>query len=332
MLERIHDLSLGTSLLRMMIILPSGRLRQTHQNALDPSSGLESENGSTVVNEVELSVSPTAQLLPTLLILSEFVIFVLLDDGSVGGDDGVDGILGEFEQQFRIAVVQIVEEDSSQSASLVAVRNDEVFVGPGFELGVEFGIVPVAHLFVRSVEMFHVFFVEVGGSDVGSSSEPPHSSVGLEITVVEVHRGTERVARVHHAGQSASEEGNSFSRRHSLGPVHAPLGGRLQRFLGHRSVDHRQIDSGLFPHGSVFENARHAPSSVGASPAIFLEGGLSVDFGNGVGDGDLGFAEHFLEAGSHGVISVGSVSGADEGVGCFVLIAEDCGRMALYFA
>mmetsp|Transcript_23228 Transcript_23228/g.48235 ORF Transcript_23228/g.48235 Transcript_23228/m.48235 type:complete len:263 (-) Transcript_23228:148-936(-) len=166
--------------------------------------------------------------------------------------------------------------------------------------------------------MFHVFFVEVRWSNVGSSSEPPHASIGLKITVVEMHRRTEGIARVHHTRQPTGEEGNSLPRRHSLGPVHTALGSRLQRFLGHRSIHHRKIDPGFFPHGSVFENARHPPSSVGASPAIFLEGGFSVDFGDGIGDGDLCFAEHFFEAGSHGVISVGSVSRADEGVGCVV--------------
>mmetsp|Transcript_684 Transcript_684/g.1288 ORF Transcript_684/g.1288 Transcript_684/m.1288 type:complete len:234 (-) Transcript_684:41-742(-) len=198
------------------------------------------------------------------------------------------------------------------------MSNSVVFVGPGLELRVELGIVPVAHLLVCSVEMFHVFFVEVRWSNVGSSSEPPHASIGLKITVVEMHRRTEGIARVHHTRQPTGEEGNSLPRRHSLGPVHTALGSRLQRFLGHRSIHHRKIDPGFFPHGSITEDTRHSSSAALACPAIFLEGGFSVDFGDGIGDGDLCFAEHFFEAGSHGVISVGSVSGADEGVGCFV--------------
>lgn len=35
--------------------------------------------------------------------------------------------------------------------------------------------------------------VEVGGGDVRPSPEPPHASVGLEVAVVEVHRGAHGV-------------------------------------------------------------------------------------------------------------------------------------------
>ena len=117
--------------------------------------------------------------------------------------------------------------------------DDEVPVGPGLELGVEFGIVAIAHLLVGAVEVFHVVEVEVGGGDVGSSAEPPYASVGLEVSVVEVHGGAVGVAGVHDAGESAGEEGDALSGRHALGSVDPSFGGGLQCLLGHGSVNHR---------------------------------------------------------------------------------------------
>ena len=188
--------------------------------------------------------------------------------------------------------------------------DDKVSIGPGFEFGVEFGIVTIAYLLVGSVEMFHIVQVEVGGGDVGSAAEPPDSSVGFKVSIVEMHGGTVGVAGMHDAGETAGEEGDTFARSHALGAIDSSFGGRLQCLLGHGSVNNREVDTGLFPDFSIFENAGHASSAVGAGPAIFLEGGSAVDAFDIGGDGFLCFAEHLFEACSHGVVSVGSVSGA----------------------
>ena len=72
-------------------------------------------------------------------------------------------IFGEFEMSVRVFVILIVEEDSSQSTSLVSVLDDEVTVGPGLELFVVLRIVLVADFLVCSVEVLHVFFVDITG-------------------------------------------------------------------------------------------------------------------------------------------------------------------------
>ena len=69
-----------------------------------------------------------------------------LDDGSIGGHGGVGGLLGEFKELIRITVVEVVEEDSSNSARLVSVWDHEIAVRPRLELGVEHFIVVVSYL------------------------------------------------------------------------------------------------------------------------------------------------------------------------------------------
>ena len=86
-------------------------------------------------------------------------------------------------------------------------------------------------------------------------------------------------------------------------------------YLGHGSIDEREVDAGLFEDGAFVEEAAHASAAVGAGTGVLLEFGLAVNAGNGVGDGELGLADNTLEFGAHGVVSVGSVDIADERAG-----------------
>jgi hypothetical protein len=106
---------------------------------------------------------------------------------------------------FGIAIVEIIEEDASESASFVTMIDDKVSICPGFELGIEFRIVTIAYLLVGSVEMLHIVEVEVGGGDIGAAAESPNSSVGFEVLIVEMHGGTVRISRMHDARQTAGE-------------------------------------------------------------------------------------------------------------------------------
>ena len=103
-----------------------------------------------------------------------------------------------------------------------------------------------------------------------------------------------------------------FSQGHALGPIHPLLGHHLQCLLGQGSVHHAEVHCGLFEDGFVFEDA-----------VLFLEGDI-------IGDGDLGLADHFLEFGLHGVVSVGAVAGMDDGVRCLVLQDEESNEMVSF--
>ncbi len=73
-----------------------------------------------------------------------------------------------------------------------------------------------AHL-VCAVEVAHVLFIKVGRRNVGAPAKPPLAGdavplLRLKVAVVEVHRGAERVVRVHHTADAGCEEGNTASR------------------------------------------------------------------------------------------------------------------------
>lgn len=70
----------------------------------------------------------------------------------------------------RARRVEVVEEDSADSAGLGPVGDEEVAVAPGFEGGVVGGSVGVAGGFEGAVEVDGVFGEEVVGGEVGAAA------------------------------------------------------------------------------------------------------------------------------------------------------------------
>mmetsp|Transcript_18985 Transcript_18985/g.52947 ORF Transcript_18985/g.52947 Transcript_18985/m.52947 type:complete len:251 (-) Transcript_18985:203-955(-) len=216
---------------------------------------------------------------------------------------------------FGILVILVVEEDSPQTTSFVSVLNDEITIGPFLEFLVVSGVVLVADLLVSSVEVLHIVLVHVTRGDIGTSAEPPNTSISLEVSVVEVHGRAVRVFGVHHTTQTTGEERNTFAGSHTLGTIDTTFGGSLESLLRHASVDNTEVDSGLFKDISARQDTGHTATSVGTSPGILLEFSISVNFLDGTSDFDLGLAAHFFEFGSHREVSLGTISFAYETVG-----------------
>ena len=178
-----------------MHIHPSSLKRQAHQNTFNPGSRRsQTKRRAAIMHEVELNVSPSAQLLPLFLLRGEGHVFPLLDQGEVGGEESAGAVLHEAEDLLRIVFrgVEIVEEDAANAARFFAVWDVEMLVAPGFEAGVETPVVLVASFFDGFVEMDGIFVKEVRGCQIGSTPEPPSVSVAvrvhrLEITVIEMH-------------------------------------------------------------------------------------------------------------------------------------------------
>ena len=307
-LTGIDEVGLWGALFWDDIVFPSSSLWKTHEDTLNTSTSLQAENGSTVVDKVELDVASSSHELPLLLLLGELIILVLLNDRSVGLNDGVDGILGEIKNLVRVTVVLVIEEDSSQTTSLTTVRDAEVAIGPSLELWVVVRVVFVANFLVCSMEMLHVGFVHVARSDIGSSTEPPDTTVSLKITVVEVHGRAEWVLWVHDRRKTTSKEWNALTWGHALGAIDTTLGGSLEGLLWHGSVHDGKVDTSLFKNISTRHDTRHASTTIGTGPAILLEGCFAVNIRNGLGNFELGFAQHFFKLGTHWVVAaVGTV-------------------------
>src|SRR5262245_29100258 len=80
-------------------------------------------------------------------------------------------ILNESKKFLHISL-QIIEEDSSHTARLAAMFNEEVFVAPLLESRVVIRIVFVAGFLERKVKMARVFAKWVVWGQVGTAAEP----------------------------------------------------------------------------------------------------------------------------------------------------------------
>ena len=120
---RIQKVGFRRSFFGLMIIFPTCRFGQTHEDGFNATTGLESENGSPIEYQIEFHVAATTQLLPSLLFFRKGIILVLFNNGSVRRHDVIDGIATEFQNVLRIPVVQVVKENATQSAAFSAVFN-----------------------------------------------------------------------------------------------------------------------------------------------------------------------------------------------------------------
>ena len=125
-LEGVHDLGLGRSLLHLVVVLPARGLGERHEDALDAPTRFEAEDGAAVVDQVELDVPAAAHLLPLPLRRREVIVLVLGHGGQVGGDHVVEALLGESEDLIGRAVVEVIEKDAAQPARLATVRDLDV--------------------------------------------------------------------------------------------------------------------------------------------------------------------------------------------------------------
>src|SRR5687768_1077256 len=146
-----------------MHVLPARSQRQAHENTLDPCTRLAQSKGcASVVQQVELNVSSPAKLLPCLFRLCVWHVFALLNDGDVAGEEGLQTCLNVSEGVLLIAlgVVKVIEEDTADTTSLVAVGVDEVLITPLFESWVILLVVCVTGLFQGLVEVDGVLIEE----------------------------------------------------------------------------------------------------------------------------------------------------------------------------
>jgi hypothetical protein len=100
------------------------------------------------------------------LLLGERIILVLFNNGAVCFHDRVETFFAEFKDFVGIAIVLIIEKDSSIPTSLVAVLNDKVAIGPSLKLFVVVWIVLIADLLVSSMKVFHVVLIDIAWSNV----------------------------------------------------------------------------------------------------------------------------------------------------------------------
>src|SRR6185437_3042605 len=97
-------------------------------------------------------------------------------------------VAGEREAAFEAALVEVVVEQPTHAAGLVAVLQVEVLVAPLLVARIDVGTMRLAQLARHRVPMAHVLVVRIERGEVEAATEPPdrfHALLaGLEVTHV----------------------------------------------------------------------------------------------------------------------------------------------------
>src|SRR4030095_5611750 len=137
---------------------------------------------------------PAPDQLKFALAFAVTVISPEFDNRQIGRQESLAGILHESEKPLYIAL-QIIEEDPAHAPRFVTVFDEEVFVAPLLEAGVIIGVVFVACLFERAMEMARVFTKRVIGGQIGAAAKPSRVAF-FEIPEVRMNRRRVGIARV----------------------------------------------------------------------------------------------------------------------------------------
>ena len=128
--EPILEISLRASRGRLPVVTPLHGRRHRRQDRLDSPSRLDPVLRSAVVEEVELDVASPAQQLELPLGLAVGCLLPQLDQRQVGREVAVAGPPDELEAGLEALLGQVVEEEASDPARLLAMGQEEVLVAP----------------------------------------------------------------------------------------------------------------------------------------------------------------------------------------------------------
>ena len=169
------------------------------------------------MNEIELDISAPSQLLPFLFSFRKRHVLSLCDEGKVGGQESGQAVFYEGEELFLFPffLVEVVEEDATDTAGLAAVGDVEVLVAPLLEAWVVGSIVLIACLFDCTMEVYSILVEQIGGRKVRATAKPPGVAIalcvhGFEVAVVEVHGWCVRVLRVQDTTETCGEKFETF--------------------------------------------------------------------------------------------------------------------------
>src|SRR5690606_1664572 len=274
--EVVAQARLGAAVLRLEAVFPAHARGQAHQDRLGPATALQAEQRAAVVDQVELDVAAAAVELELALALAIGGVLATLHDRQVGIEEAVADRAQVGEVALEV-FVQVVEEQATHAAGLVAVLEEEVVVAPALvalvavraERGAEVGggAVPVHHVLVERIER----------GQVEAAAEPPGHGLavapGLEVAHVGVGGGQVGIARVEHQRDAGGAPGGA----RQLGA------GGAGRWRQAAAGDVGEADAGLLEHRAVAQYPGTPATGVGAAsglgragPGVLDEPGLAV--------------------------------------------------------
>lgn len=187
------------------------------------------------------------------------------------------------------------------------MSDEEVIIAPLLELCMVGRVMPVADLLIGAVEMLHVLLIEIRGGNVGTSSKPPLARQAipllcLKVSIVEVHCGGMRIARMHNGGDAGGEKGHTADVVLALKSLRVASGSAVC-LRGHGAINHRHVHTGLLPDVPVLHHSGDSTASVLSCPGILSElGAINVLYG--LANGVLGITDDLLKFGLGAAVCV----------------------------
>src|SRR6266567_938423 len=248
-------------------VTPLHQRRQRHQDRFGATVGLQAEQRSAIVDEIEFDVAATPIRLEFTLARDVRLVLAPREDRLVGRQEMIADAARESEAVLEPAIAQIVVEDPANAAWLVAMAQKEIFIAPALEPGVIIRPEGFERVAASAMEVNRIVLESVVGGQVHSTAKPPDRlrqrslaflGQGHEQPHVHMYRRREGVARMQY-------------QRHAHHLEAAP---RKLRSRGARrprqalTLDVREVDPAALEYVPLFEDAGHALAAGRAFPRI----------------------------------------------------------------
>ena len=121
----------------LVVIIPTHEGRQRHENGFGASFGLEAEEGTPVVDEIEFDIAPAAVELKLAFSLGARQVLASCYDGQIGGDEVVANRLQKGKGFFEALGIIVVEKDAANPPCFIAVGQVKVVITGIFKTWVQ---------------------------------------------------------------------------------------------------------------------------------------------------------------------------------------------------
>src|SRR5262249_59862548 len=163
--------------LGLIVFPPAGNGGQRNKVLFDTPAGLEAENRSPIVKQIEFDIAAAAKLLEFAFPLAIGNTFAALGDRQVSVQKMIAAIPHEGEEGPK-ATFQVIEENAADAARLLAMGKVEILVAPLLEPRViHRRWVALAHRLPRAMKVNHILAKRIIRRQIGAAAEPPAPSL-----------------------------------------------------------------------------------------------------------------------------------------------------------
>src|SRR5258706_10618872 len=151
----------GRAALGLPVVTPFHDRRQGHEDGFGAATGLQAEQRSAIIDQVEFDVTAAPVGLEIALDFAERQILAAFDNRHVGVQQVIAYAADQHEAGIEVRLRQVIEEDAANAARLPAMFEIEILVAPFLELAVGFRSERFQGLATGAVKVHGIFLEAV---------------------------------------------------------------------------------------------------------------------------------------------------------------------------